>query len=126
MWHIVFMNFKSAEESRRKKTENVRVANVGLVILLAAFTLLVLVLTPFIAWFNCDITQLKTDYWALRYMLMFFYILFNVIINVFPLVNNFLFFLTDGIILSQLTSIYLANEFSMSALLTILPFLFVL
>ena len=50
----------------------------------------------------------------------------NVAISVFPLVNNFMFFLSDGIILSQLTTLYLYNEFSMSALLTILPCLFVL
>lgn len=50
----------------------------------------------------------------------------NILINVFPLVNNFLFFLTDGLILSQLTSMYLFNEFSMSAMLTALPVLFVL
>lgn len=57
---------------------------------------------------------------------MFFYIAFNIAINVFPLVNNFMFFLSDGLILSQLTSLYLFNEFSMSALLTIMPILFVI
>ena len=33
-------------------------------------------------------------------MVMLVYILMNVAINVFPLVNNFMFFLSDGIILN--------------------------
>ena len=69
---------------------------------------------------------METSYWSQRYLFMFLYIVMNVLINVFPLVNNFLFFISDGIILSQLTALYMVNEFSMSALLTALPFLFVL
>jgi hypothetical protein len=125
-WHFVFMFFKNAEESRRKKNEDVKLAYIILVVLFVSTTILTCILTPILAWFNVEITNLQTNYWSLRYLMMFFYITFNIIINVFPLVNNFLFFLSDGIILSQITSIYLINEFSMSALLTVLPFLFVL
>jgi 1,4-dihydroxy-2-naphthoate octaprenyltransferase len=58
--------------------------------------------------------------------MMFSYIVFNVLINVFPLVNNFVFFLSDGIILSQLTSLYMMNEFSMTCFLNVVPVLFVI
>ena len=58
--------------------------------------------------------------------MMLLYIAMNIGIAVFPHVHNFIFFLSDGVILSQLTSLYLYNEFSMSALLTALPVLFVL
>ena len=58
--------------------------------------------------------------------MLFIYIGFIVLTSLFPLVKNFLFLVSDGLILSQLTSLYLYNEFSMSALLTCLPVLFVL
>jgi 1,4-dihydroxy-2-naphthoate octaprenyltransferase len=54
------------------------------------------------------------------------YIILNGLVSVFPHLKNFSFLITDGVILSQLTSIYLYNEFSMTALLTIMPVLFVL
>lgn len=125
-WHIIFMTFKIVEETRRKKND-IHFHMIATIIgILAAGTFLTVILTPFLAWFNCSITQLDTSYWTLRYFMLFLYIVMNIFINVFPLVNNFMFFLSDGIILSQITSIYLFNEFSMSALLTVLPFLFVL
>lgn len=58
--------------------------------------------------------------------MMFFYIVANSLQSFFPHVHNFAFFLSDGVLLSQLTSLYLYNEFSMSAILTILPVLFVI
>ena len=125
-WHVVFMMYKNFEESRRKKNDNLKVLIAVMVIGFVASTALIILATPLLAWLDFGFTHLQTDYWFLRYLMMFLYIGFNIIINVFPLVNNFLFFLSDGIILSQIASIYLINEFSMSALLTILPFLFVL
>ena len=126
VWHAVFMNFKAFEESRRKKNDE----NIHMIALLVGFlalaTGLVFITTPFLAWFDSDLTKIENSYYSLRYIMMFLYIVMNLIINVFPLVNNFMFFLSDGLILSQLTSLYLFNEFSMSALLTILPVLFVL
>jgi hypothetical protein len=126
VWHLVFMNFKIGEQSRVKKNEKYKIPILTILLVFGAFTLLTVVLAPVLAYFNVPFTELKTSYWGQRYLFMFLYILLNVIINVFPLVNNFLFFLSDGIILSQLTSLYMINEFSMSALLTSLPYLFVL
>jgi hypothetical protein len=99
-WHIVFMIFKNAEESRRKINEDFKIAIVILIATFAIISIVVCLATPFLAWFSFEAVFIQTNYWALRYMMMFFYIIFNVIINVFPLVNNFLFFLSDGIILS--------------------------
>lgn len=99
-WHIIFMNFKNAEESRRKKNEEIKFAVAVLIILLMVVAVLTVLATPVLAWFNFEVTSLYTDYWTLRYLMMFVYITFNIVINAFPLVNNFLFFLSDGIILS--------------------------
>ncbi len=100
IWHVIFMNFKIAEESRRKKHEDLKTVIAIYIGALLVITLLVLLLTPFLAYFNFKVTKLDTNYWSLRYILMLFYIIFNILINTFPLVNNFLFFLSDGIILS--------------------------
>jgi len=94
--------------------------------LMALYTLGTFLFTPFMAWYDSDITKLETSFYGYRYLLMAVYIIFNIIISVSPLVNNFMFFLSDGLILSQLTSLYLFNEFSMSAMLTALPVLFVI
>jgi hypothetical protein len=89
-------------------------------------SVLVILLTPILAWFNFGFTKLDTSYYTLRYLIIFLYILGNVLTSIFQHVKNFAFLMTDGVLLSQLTSLYLYNEFSMSALLTILPVLFVL
>ena len=125
-WHVIFMAYKIAEETRRKKYQEHIKLILYLVGAISICILLTVLLTPFLAYFNCEVTQLDNSFWTVRYLMLFLYILMNIFINVFPLVNNFMFFLSDGILLSQLTSIYLFNEFSMSALLTILPYLFVL
>ena len=95
----------------------------GLVAVPAAITILT---TPVLAWLQAPVTLLDTDYWTTRYLMSLLYIVFNCASSVFPHVHNFLFFLSDGLVLSQLTSLYLYNEFSMSALLTTLPVLFVI
>jgi hypothetical protein len=87
---------------------------------------IVVLLTPILSWFNFSVTSLDTSYWTLRYLILLFYILFNVLTSVLPHLKNFAFLITDGVLLSQLTSLYLYNEFSMTALLTIMPVLFVL
>lgn len=126
VWHLIFMYFKNFEETRRTKNKNAIVAITTMIIVFAISITITMLITPFLAYFNFEITSLKTNIWTMRYIMMFIYIIQNIFINTFPLVNNFLFFISDGIILSQLTSVYLVNEFSMSALLTVLPFLFVL
>lgn len=94
------MFFKIVEESRLKKYSYYKTLIVIVAFILIGFTLLIVFVTPFASYFNFKITHMQTDYWTKRYFLMFVYILFNVLINVFPLVNNFLFFLSDGVILS--------------------------
>jgi hypothetical protein len=125
-WHLVSVNLKVAEESRRKK--NIQHTNLilAIVAMFAIPGIVVILLTPFFAWFDVSLTHLHTSYWTTRYLLTLLYILMNCVTSIFPHVFNFLFFLSDGVILSQLTSLYLFNELSMSALLTILPLHFVL
>lgn len=125
-WHFAFMVFKIGEETRRKKNDDLFHVIIGMTAPLAVITVLTFLLTPVLAWFDAEITQIECSYYTRRYVLMALYIIFNVLISVFPLVNNFMFFLSDGLILSQITTLYMFNEFSMTCLLSILPVLFVL
>lgn len=126
IWHLASMNFKIIEESRRFKNVVHSKFIFAIALIIVVSTVLIVLLTPILAWFNYEITSLDTSYWSLRYLLMFLYILMNFVTSMFPYVFNFLFFISDGVILSQLTSIYLFNELSMSVLLTLLPVLFVI
>ena len=121
-WHLIFMNLKISEESRRAKNQQHKMIINVVTGIFAVPAVLVVLSTPILSWFNFSCTQLDNSYFTQRYFMLFLYI----ITSIFPHVTNFLFFLSDGVILSQLTSLYLYNEFSMSALLTILPVLFVL
>ena len=99
----------------------------GIAIAIGGFSVAVILLTPLAAWFNFKIAaNLDTSYWTLRYITMLLYLLMNAAISIFPHSFNFLFFLSDGVLLSQLTSLYLYNEFSMTCLLNLLPMFFVL
>lgn len=125
-WHLVFTNLKVLEEGKRLKYAQQAKALLfvaGLVAIPAAITILT---TPVLAWLHARVTLLDTEFWTTRYLMILLYILFNCASSVFPHVHNFIFFLSDGVVLSQLTSLYLYNEFSMSALLTTLPVLFVI
>lgn len=87
----------------------------------------IILLTPIASWLNYKIAaDLDTSYWGGRYLYMLIYLLANGAISVFPHCFNFVFFISDGLILSQLTSVYLYNEFSMTCLLNLLPIFFVL
>jgi len=124
--HFIFMMFKVVEESRRKKNVECMHMIFSIIVCLSIYTLLTFILTPIYAWHDSEKTRLQTSYYTWRYIMMGLYIIMNIVINVFPLVNNFMFFLSDGIILSQITSLYMFNEFSMTSILTILPVLFVI
>jgi len=126
IWHLVFMNIKILEESRRKKYEEYKIVPLFIAGIFAVPGILSIILTPFLSWFNFSCTHLETSYWTLRYIILFLYLVLNIATSVFPHLHNFLFFLSDGLLLSQLTSLYLYNEFSASAFLTLLPPLFVL
>lgn len=99
---------------------------IGICFVFGGLSALTILLAPIFSWFDLEVTQLDTNYWSLRYLTMLVYIIGNAVLSVFPHVHNFLFFVTDGLLLSQLTSLYLYNEFSMSALLSILPVMFVI
>lgn len=126
VWHLVFMNLKIGEEGRRFKYAIHQTIIIGICGFFGISTVLTVLFTPILSWFSFSCTHLETTYWSLRYLMVFFYIAFNVLISLFPHVHNFLFLVSDGLVLSQLASLYLFNEFSMSALLTCLPVLFVL
>ena len=99
----------------------------GIAITVGALSVAAIVMTPFAAWFGVKVAaELDVRFWTTRYLVMLVYLLMNAATAVFPHTFNFLFFLSDGILLSQLTSLYLYNEFSMTCLLNLLPILFVL
>lgn len=122
------MNFKIFQENKRKKEEPLDLLHVSALICLVfgIYTVLTLLLTPILAWFGAQSTQIDISYYKSRYIYMGLYIVLNIVNATFPLVRNFMFFVTDGLLLSQITSLYLFNEYSMSALLSILPLLFVI
>mmetsp|Transcript_23707 Transcript_23707/g.18126 ORF Transcript_23707/g.18126 Transcript_23707/m.18126 type:complete len:320 (+) Transcript_23707:99-1058(+) len=125
LWHLVFMFLKMSEESHRKKHKSVQTLMVFLNVVIGGSIALVVVATPLLAWMDFSVALLDSSYYTLRYLYMFLYITMNVAASVLPLLSNFVFFLTDGIILSQLTSLYLFNEFSITAFISIAPVLFV-
>ncbi len=126
IWHLVFMLSKVGEYSKFTKNERHKIAIFVIAGSIGIPSIIILLFTPLFAWFNYEFTQMDTSYWTLRYLMLFFYIVFNTLTSIFPHVYNFLFFISDGIILGQLTSLYLFNEFSMSVMLSTLPVLFVL
>ena len=62
---------------------------------------------------------MDTDYWTLRYILYFFYLLLS---NLrLGAIDCFQLLICEGILLSQITSIMLYNEMSLDCLLFCLP-----
>lgn len=116
-----------ADERQIQKNAAHKKAAFGIAITVGALSVAVILLTPFAAWFGAKIaSELDVRFWTSRYMVMLAYLLMNATTAVFPHTFNFLFFLSDGVLLSQLTSLYLYNEFSMTCLLNLLPIFFVL
>jgi len=73
----------------------------GIAMCVGGFSVAVIVLTPILAWFNFSIAaSLDVSFWATRYMFMLIYLILNAAISIFPHTFNFLFFLTDGALLS--------------------------
>lgn len=84
-----------------------------------------LVLTwPILTWFNFSMTALNTDFWTSRFLLILVYI----VLENFPFgaIDNFVLLVADGIVLSQIVSIYLFNMVSMKCILFLIPPLFML
>ena len=78
-------------------------------------TALIALVWPFAAWFNYEFTKLDTDYWTVRY---FYYLLYIVTSNVrIPSLDSCQLLFCDGFILSQITSMLLYNELSLSCCL---------
>jgi hypothetical protein len=94
------MHIKVGSEDRRYKYARFQGVITFIFILFCAFTLIVVLLTPIFAWFKSDLTQLDTNYWTLRYLLMLFYIVINGLTALLPHIHNFAFLVTDGILLS--------------------------
>ena len=116
-----------ADERQIQKNAAHKKAAFGIAITVGALSVAVILLTPFAAWSGAKIaSELDVRFWTSRYMVMLAYLLMNAATAVFPHTFNFLFFLSDGVLLSQLTSLYLYNEFSMTCLLNLLPIFFVL
>lgn len=100
VWHYVSMNFKILEINRLKKYELYKQAIGAIVVFFSVFTILDMIIVPILARFNVPLVMMDTDYWGTRYSYMFFYIVLNILICAMPLFNNFMFFISDGIILS--------------------------
>lgn len=125
-WHFVTMNFKILQENKKKLTDEYFHITATICTVFGIYTVVTILCAPFLAWFDSSLTQIDISSYKGRYFLSFLYIIGNILNSVFPLARNFMFLITDGLILSQLTSLYLFNEFSMSAMLTCLPVLFVI
>jgi len=123
-WHLMAMNFKIIEHSRREKIQIEKPARAFMIIFLAFIIMGQFLAKPILHCIKSPLVRFDSDIFYMRHVYQFLYILINILICVFPLVNNFAFFISDSIILSQLTSIYMANEHSMSALLASLPIMF--
>ena len=85
IWHLVFMMMRILDDrkmmSAHEQEKNFRIWFA--VILIGIPSLIVILFTPILAWFNFKITHLETSYWTLRYLMMFFYILGNLVTSVF-------------------------------------------
>jgi hypothetical protein len=68
---------------------------------------MLILIMPLLAYFNFKVTALESDYWTQRYLLLLVYM----ILEVFPFgaIDNFVLLMADGIILSQIVSVYMYN-----------------
>ena len=74
---------------------------------------------PFLAWYDYKATRMDTNYWTLRYILYFWYLLLsNIRLGAIDCAQ---LLICEGILLSQITSILLYNEMSLDCLLFCLP-----
>lgn len=118
---------KLADERQIQKNAAHRSVAFSIAMTVGCLSVAIILMTPLAAWFGIKVAaELDVRFWTTRYLVMLAYLLMNVATAVFPHTFNFLFFLSDGVALSQLTSIYLYNEFSMTCLLNLLPIFFVL
>lgn len=99
-WHFIAMNFKIVEKNRLKKNEAFHPAIKFWITTLSVFTIGTFIIYPILAACNVSFATLPTNYVGSRYTIMFFYIVFNILICALPLFNNFMFFISDGILLS--------------------------
>lgn len=100
VWHFISMNFKMFERNRLKKNEQYKMTIVGCGLVYGILIALFLIIWPILAAFDVHFTKMETDYKSSRYTYMFFYIALNLLISALPLFNNFMFFISDGILLS--------------------------
>ena len=72
-----------------------------------AIDVMLILIMPLFAYFNFQVTALESDYWTQRYMLLLIYM----VLEAFPFgaIDNFVLLMADGIILSQITSVYMFN-----------------
>ena len=76
-----------------------------------AFAAAICLIFPVLAWFNFSITQVDSDYYALRYV---FYFLYIVIQNVpYGAIDNMQMLLGDGILITQIVSMLSYNRTSL-------------
>lgn len=99
VWHLIFMICKLAEYSKFLKNERHKIVIYGLCGAVGIPGVIAILFTPILAWFNYEITKLDTSFWTLRYLMLLLYIVMNIFTSVFPHVYNFLFLISDGIIL---------------------------
>lgn len=67
---------------------------------------------PVLAWFDFSFTRVDSDYYALRYMFYFLYILIQ---NIpYGAIDNMQLLLGDGLLMSQIVSMLSYNRTSLS------------
>jgi hypothetical protein len=100
-WHIICNLLRVLDEKRQFKHHAYRELMIGIGVVVGALSVLTIILTPIFSWFDWfKVGQMDTSYWTLRYLTMFLYILLNASISIFPHVRNFVFFLSDQLLLS--------------------------
>ena len=78
-----------------------------------------IVFLPILAWYDIGIASLATNYWTQRYLLLLLYMIIELF--PFPAIDNFSTLIADGLLLSQITSIYMYNTTSLKLTLSLVP-----
>ena len=100
-WHMIFMILKVLDERKlQSATEQKRNIRTIIGAVFGIPSAIVVLLTPILSWFNFSVTFLDTSFWTIRYLILLPYILFNVMTSVLPHLKNFVFLMTDGVLLS--------------------------
>ena len=94
----------------------------GFILFVVAIVILV---WPWLAWFNYECTHVDTDYWSVRYLYYFMYIMFTNAAR-FDSLDSVQMLIGEGFLLSQIACMLWFNELNASlALFCLIPWLLI-